>query len=71
MVGCLEANGWKKKGGAIKNLDIVKEVCPLYRSSRAVLVWVRGHNNDLGNELADVWANKARERRLKENILVT
>ena len=56
-----EANGWKKKGGAIKNLDIVQEVCPLYRSSKAVLVWVRGHNDDPGNELADEWANKARQ----------
>lgn len=55
-----EANGWKKKGGVIKNLDIVQEVCPLYRTSKAELSWVRGHNNDEGNELADVWANKAR-----------
>ncbi len=55
-----EANGWKKKGGVIKNLDIVQEVCPLYRSSSAELIWVRGHNNDPGNELADEWANKAR-----------
>ncbi len=60
-----EQNGWKKKGGEIKNLDIVKKVCPLYRSSQAVLVWVRGHNNDPGNELADEWANKAREEQLK------
>ncbi len=56
-----EANGWKKKGGAIKNLDIVQEVCPLYRSSQAELIWVRGHVGDEGNELADVWANKARQ----------
>ena len=55
-----EANGWKKKGGAIKNLDIVQEVCPLYRGSRAVLVWVRGHNDDPGNEMADKYANQAR-----------
>ena len=59
-----EAEGWKKKGGAIKNLDIVQEVCPLYRKSQAVLVWVRGHNNDPGNELADEWANKARLQQL-------
>lgn len=59
-----EKNGWQKKGGAIKNLDIVKEVCPLYRNSQAKLVWVRGHNNDPGNELADHWANKAREQHL-------
>lgn len=56
-----EKKGWKKKGGPIKNLDIVQEVCPLYRASNATLVWVRGHNGDEGNELADVWANKARE----------
>lgn len=59
-----EKNGWKKKGGEIKNLDLVQEVCPLYRQSHATLVWVRGHNNNEGNELADRWANKAREERL-------
>ena len=56
-----EKNGWKKKGGEIKNLDIVQEVCPLYRNSKAKLVWVRGHADDAGNILADEWANKARE----------
>jgi ribonuclease HI len=59
-----EANGWKKKGGAIKNLDIVQEVCPLYRTSQATLIWVRGHNNDPGNEMADHWANEARKQQL-------
>lgn len=56
-----EAKGWKKKGGEIKNLDIVREVYPLFQQSQATLVWVRGHNGDKGNELADEWANKARE----------
>lgn len=56
-----EAKGWKKKGGDIKNLDIVQEVYPLYQHSRATLQWVRGHEGDEGNELADEWANKARE----------
>ena len=59
-----EANGWKKQGGEIKNLDIVQEICPLYRQSNAKLVWVRGHNNDPGNELADHWANEARLQQL-------
>jgi ribonuclease HI len=59
-----EKAGWKKKGGEIKNLDIVMEVCPLYRASKARLIWVRGHVGDEGNELADEWANKAREQRL-------
>lgn len=61
-----EKNGWKKKGGEIKNLDIVQEVCPLYRQSQAVLVWVRGHNNDPGNELADHWANEARKQGVQQ-----
>lgn len=59
-----EAKGWRKKGGEIKNLDIVREVYPLYKSSRAILTWVRGHEGDEGNELADEWANKAREMHL-------
>lgn len=59
-----EKNGWKKKGGQIKNLDIVKEVVPLYRESNATLIWVRGHNGHDGNELADHWANEARKQQL-------
>jgi ribonuclease HI len=53
--------GWKKKGGEIKNLDIVQEVYQLYQEASATLIWVRGHVGTEGNELADVWANKARE----------
>jgi ribonuclease HI len=56
-----EAKGWKKPGGEIKNLDIVQEVYPLYKQSNATLTWVRGHEGDIGNEMADDWANKARE----------
>ena len=55
-----EKNGWKKKGGEIKNLDIVREVYPLYNASNARLVWIRGHADDEDNILADEWANKAR-----------
>lgn len=57
-----EQKGWSKKGGEIKNLDIVKEAYELYGSSRAILTWVRGHEGDEGNELADQWANEARKR---------
>jgi ribonuclease HI len=55
-----ERNGWRKKGGEIKNLDIVREIYPLYKSSQATLQWTRGHVGTHGNELADEWANKAR-----------
>lgn len=58
------AKGWKKKGGEIKNLDIVEEAYALYQGSDAILTWVRGHEGDPGNELADEWANMARSKRL-------
>lgn len=58
------AKGWTKKGGEIKNLDLVMEAYSLYQQSNAVLTWVRGHEGDPGNELADEWANKARQERL-------
>lgn len=64
-----ERNGWKKKGGEIKNLDIVKELFPLYEASNATLIWVRGHNQDEGNELADHWANEARKRYLSGELI--
>ena len=54
------AKGWKKKGGEIKNLDIVQKLYALYQGSHVKLVWLRGHDGEAGNELADEWANKAR-----------
>ncbi len=56
-----KANGWKKKKGEIKNLDIVKELFDLYEKNNVKLIWVRGHVGTEFNELADEWANKARE----------
>lgn len=55
------AKGWRKSGGPIKNLELVQEAYELYGKADAKLVWVRGHVGDEGNELADHWANKARE----------
>jgi len=63
-----QRNGWKKKGGEIKNLDIVRELFPLYQESQATLIWVRAHNQDEGNELADHWANEARRRYLSGEL---
>ena len=55
------ANGWHKKSGPIKNLDLVQEAYQLYVSTNPQLIWVRGHAGQEQNELADQWANKARE----------
>ena len=56
-----EANGWKKKTGAIKNLDIVQELYGLYCKYPVKLVWVKGHVGMEFNEMADEWANRARK----------
>lgn len=56
-----ERNGWRKKGGEIKNLDIVKELYGLYTENPVKLVWVRGHAGTEQNELTDEWANRARQ----------
>lgn len=62
------AKGWRKKGGEIKNLDIVQEAYELYQNSNAILNWVRGHEGDAGNEMADEWANFARTKRLDGRV---
>ena len=60
------APGWKEKGwkksnkGEIHNLDIVQELFDLHESLHAKLIWVKAHFGHDGNELADEWANKAR-----------
>ena len=54
-------NGWTKKKGEIKNLEIVKELYELYITHEVELVWTRGHVGTEMNELADEWANRARE----------
>ena len=65
-----ESNGWTKKSGEIKNLDIVKEVHRLHNEANAQVIWVRGHVGNMPNELADKWANKAREERLTGKFLL-
>lgn len=54
-------NGWKKSKGEIKNLDLVKELFELYERYLVKLVWEKGHDGIEYNELADEWANRARQ----------
>ena len=53
--------GWKKKSGPIKNLEIVQELWNLYTKYPVTLKWVKGHAGIEYNEMADEWANKARQ----------
>ncbi|NPA61010.1 MAG: ribonuclease HI [Epsilonproteobacteria bacterium] len=56
-----ERNGWKKKGGEIKNLELIKKSFNLYRhlKDRVSIEYVKGHAGVDGNELADEMARFA------------
>ena len=56
-----EENNWTKKNGEIKNLELVKKAYMLYKMGNVKLKWTRGHVGTKMNEVADEWANKARE----------
>lgn len=56
-----KARNWTKKRGEIQNLEMVKELYSLYCRYPVELVWEKGHAGTELNELADEWANKARE----------
>lgn len=56
-----EEKGWKKSSkGEIQNLDLVQALFELYKRGNTKLVWTRGHVGTHENELADEWANRAR-----------
>ena len=49
-----EKKGWKRKGGPLKNLDLVKELLALYRERpNCALKWMRAHDGSRWNEYAD------------------
>lgn len=59
--GSWERNGWKRKSGPIKNLDLVKELYALARARPEIeLRWIRSHNGYLWNEYADALATAYR-----------
>ena len=58
-----EKNGWKKKGGEIKNLEIIKEAYYLYNTinSKISLTHIKAHAGLEGNELADRMTHYTRQ----------
>ena len=50
-----EKKGWKKNGGEIKNLDLIKDIFKLYQTlkNKVHILHVNGHVGVEGNELAD------------------
>lgn len=60
-----ERNGWTKKGGEIKNLEIIKSAYALYNrlKQKVALSHIKAHAGLEGNELADRMTVYAREQK--------
>ena len=60
-----EARGWKRKGGEIKNIELVKELYGLFEGrSELELRWIAAHSGNLWNEYADVLATAYRRSKV-------
>ena len=42
-----------------KNMDLWKQIYPLLKFHNVVFIWIKGHNNNEFNELADLYANNS------------
>lgn len=63
-----EKAGWKKKGGEIKNLELIKDIYALHQTlkDKVQVLHVNGHVGVQGNELADRMSILAIETRETE-----
>lgn len=60
-----ERNGWKKKGGEIKNLELVQQLLELVRAHPGCqLQWIAAHSGNRWNEYADSLATAWRRDEL-------
>ena len=56
--GGWEARGWRRKGGPIANLELVKELTALARAHpRVEIRWIKAHDGSRWNEYADALAS--------------
>lgn len=69
LIGCCtewmagwKRNGWKRKGGPLKNLDLLHQLDELIATHHVVWKWVAGHSGHDGNEHVDRLANEAMDR---------
>jgi ribonuclease HI len=60
-------NGWKRKGGALKNVDLLQELDNLLAKHQVRWQWVKGHSGDTGNEYVDSNLNTVMDHIAKGN----
>ncbi len=64
-----ERRGWKRKGGAVENLDLWQELRRVTRHREVVWQWVRGHAGHVKNEYADYLAVRAADDQMASDGL--
>jgi ribonuclease HI len=62
--------GWKRKGGALENVELWQKLVEAARAHRVSWEWVRGHADHAKNEYADALAVRAAELQQRSNGLV-
>ena len=65
-----QARGWRRKSGAIENLELWQKLVQAEASHTAHWRWVRGHAGHPKNEYANALAMRAAERQERSNGLV-
>jgi ribonuclease HI len=65
-----QARGWRRKGGAVENLELWQKLVQAAAAHIVVWGWVRGHNDHPKNEYANAIAIRAAERQERSNGLV-
>ena len=51
--------GWTRKGGELKNVDLLKELDAALQAHQVSFTWVKGHSGDAGNEAVDELLNQS------------
>lgn len=64
------ARGWRRKAGAIENLELWKKLVQSAEGHEVEWQWVRGHAGHAKNEYANYLAQRAAERQERSNGLV-
>ncbi len=64
------ARGWKRKGGAIENLELWRALHASLTNHDVTLGWVRGHSGQLKNEFANDLAVKAAKEQVTSEGVV-
>jgi ribonuclease HI len=69
-VAAWKARGWKRKGGAVENVELWQKLAQAVEPHDVRWEWVEGHAGHPKNEYADELATRAAERQERSNGLV-